>query len=132
MQAYPSWLPAEAKEIQEPAAQAVLQQMKRARVSVGAKSLDTAYTGPASADAFPAQAPAVVLLHGFDSSQMEFRRLIPLLAPHVPTYAPDLLGWGFTDVSAYSQDKDAVITPAGRGECTGAGCAGAALARMEA
>ncbi len=39
----------------------------------------------------------VVLLHGFDSSVMEFRRLLPLLAEQTQTWAIDLLGFGFTE-----------------------------------
>lgn len=39
----------------------------------------------------------VMLLNGFDSSLLEFRRLIPKLAPHTETWALDLLGFGFTE-----------------------------------
>jgi pimeloyl-ACP methyl ester carboxylesterase len=39
----------------------------------------------------------LLLLHGFDSSVFEFRRLLPVLADHHPTWAIDLLGFGFTD-----------------------------------
>lgn len=39
----------------------------------------------------------IVLLHGFDSSLFEFRRLIPLLAAENETWAVDLLGFGFTE-----------------------------------
>lgn len=39
----------------------------------------------------------ILLLHGFDSSLLEFRRLIPLLAAQNDTWAVDLLGFGFTD-----------------------------------
>ena len=38
----------------------------------------------------------VLLLHGFDSSVFEFRRLLPLLSPWCETWAVDLLGFGFT------------------------------------
>jgi pimeloyl-ACP methyl ester carboxylesterase len=38
----------------------------------------------------------IVLLHGFDSSVLEFRRLLPLLATQYDTWAIDLLGFGFT------------------------------------
>ncbi|MBE9046335.1 alpha/beta hydrolase [Pleurocapsales cyanobacterium LEGE 10410] len=41
--------------------------------------------------------PAILLLHGFDSSLLEFRRLIPLLASECQTWAVDLLGFGFTE-----------------------------------
>jgi pimeloyl-ACP methyl ester carboxylesterase len=39
----------------------------------------------------------IVLLHGFDSSLLEFRRLLPQLAAHHRVYAIDLLGFGFTE-----------------------------------
>ncbi|HEY9693212.1 MAG TPA: alpha/beta hydrolase [Oculatellaceae cyanobacterium] len=39
----------------------------------------------------------ILLLHGFDSSLLEFCRLFPLLATHHQTWAIDLLGFGFTD-----------------------------------
>ncbi|KAK4536768.1 hypothetical protein CDCA_CDCA09G2793 [Cyanidium caldarium] len=45
------------------------------------------------------RAPAIVLLHGFDSSVLEFRRLLPALERHLPPRvrlcAVDVLGWGF-------------------------------------
>ncbi|MEO1211445.1 MAG: alpha/beta hydrolase [Cyanobacteria bacterium J06638_20] len=43
-----------------------------------------------------ASAEPLLLLHGFDSSVLEFRRLLPLLAAHHETWAIDLLGFGFT------------------------------------
>lgn len=39
----------------------------------------------------------ILLLHGFDSSLLEFYRLFPLLAAKHETWAIDLLGFGFTD-----------------------------------
>ncbi len=39
----------------------------------------------------------ILLLHGFDSSILEFRRLLPLLAVENETWAVDLLGFGFTN-----------------------------------
>jgi pimeloyl-ACP methyl ester carboxylesterase len=38
----------------------------------------------------------ILLIHGFDSSLLEFRRLLPLLAIEHETWAVDLLGFGFT------------------------------------
>ncbi|WP_088891078.1 alpha/beta fold hydrolase [Leptolyngbya ohadii] len=43
------------------------------------------------------QGNPIVLLHGFDSSVFEFRRLLPQLADQHNTWAIDLLGFGFTD-----------------------------------
>lgn len=42
--------------------------------------------------------PTMLLLHGFPSSSHQFRQLIPLLAPHFHVIAPDLPGFGFTEV----------------------------------
>ena len=42
----------------------------------------------------------MVLLHGFYSSCLEFRRIAPLLNENRDVYAPDLLGWGFNDHSS--------------------------------
>lgn len=43
-------------------------------------------------------APSILLLHGFPSSSHMFRDLIPLLADRYHVVAPDLPGFGFTDV----------------------------------
>ena len=51
--------------------------------------------------------PPIILLHGFDSSCLEFRRLAPLLATKRDVYVPDILGWGFSpseNVSNYSPE----------------------------
>ncbi|NCO74728.1 MAG: alpha/beta hydrolase [Cyanobacteria bacterium] len=39
----------------------------------------------------------IILLHGFDSSLLEFRRLLPLLSKNHQVWALDLLGFGFTE-----------------------------------
>ncbi|MFM7455635.1 MAG: alpha/beta fold hydrolase [Vulcanococcus sp.] len=41
------------------------------------------------------QGPPLLLLHGFDSSYLEFRRLAPLLAERQQLFIPDLHGFGF-------------------------------------
>lgn len=41
--------------------------------------------------------PPLLLLHGFDSSLLEFRRLLPRLATEAQVWAVDLLGFGFTE-----------------------------------
>src|SRR6201997_5932753 len=43
-------------------------------------------------------APIVLLLHGFPTSSFQFRELIPRLADRYRVIAPDLPGFGFTDV----------------------------------
>ncbi|UZE09640.1 alpha/beta fold hydrolase [Pseudomonas sp. B21-053] len=44
--------------------------------------------------------PTLLLLHGFPSSSHQFRQLIPLLSQHFHIIAPDLPGFGFTQVPA--------------------------------
>ena len=44
------------------------------------------------------KAPAILLLHGFPSSSFMFRELIPRLAHNYRVIAPDLPGFGFTEV----------------------------------
>ena len=51
-------------------------------------------------EAGPADAPALVLLHGFPSASHMFRNLIPLLADHFHLLAPDLPGFGKSDMPA--------------------------------
>ena len=42
------------------------------------------------------QGPPLLLLHGFDSSFLEFRRLVPLLHEQFQLFIPDLFGFGFS------------------------------------
>lgn len=42
--------------------------------------------------------PTVLLLHGFPSSSNQFRNLIPILAKKYHVVAPDLPGFGFTEI----------------------------------
>ena len=51
-------------------------------------------------EAGPANAPVVLLLHGFPTSSFMFRELIPRLADRYRVIAPDLPGFGFTEVPA--------------------------------
>ena len=49
-------------------------------------------------EAGPADAPVVLLLHGFPTSSFQYRELIPRLAARYRVIAPDLPGFGFTEV----------------------------------
>ncbi|MFJ5235308.1 MULTISPECIES: alpha/beta fold hydrolase [unclassified Pseudomonas] len=56
-------------------------------------------------------APVLLLLHGFPSSSHQFRNLIPLLADRFRLIAPDLPGFGFTEVPSernYNYSFDAL------------------------
>src|SRR5499425_3300117 len=49
-------------------------------------------------EAGPADAPTLLLLHGFPSASHMFRDLIPLLADRLHLVAPDLPGFGQSDM----------------------------------
>jgi pimeloyl-ACP methyl ester carboxylesterase len=49
-------------------------------------------------EAGSAAAPTILLLHGFPTSSHMFRNLIPLLAERYHVVAPDLPGFGFTEM----------------------------------
>jgi pimeloyl-ACP methyl ester carboxylesterase len=58
-------------------------------------------------------APVVLLLHGFPSSSFMFRELIPRLADRYRVIAPDLPGFGFTEVPVereYTYSFDALAS----------------------
>lgn len=64
-------------------------------------------------EAGPADAPVVVLLHGFPTSSFMFRELIPALAERYHVIAPDHLGFGFSDappVEDFDYTFDALAT----------------------
>eukprot|EP01031_Cornospumella_fuschlensis_P031348 gene31348-37886_t len=62
--------------------------------SVSEESVLTSF--PTATNSQRSETP-LVFVHGFDSSCLEFRRLFPQLARFRNVYAPDLLGWGFSD-----------------------------------
>ena len=51
-------------------------------------------------EAGPPDAPVVLLLHGFPTSSFQYRELIPRLSDRYRVLAPDLPGFGFTEVPA--------------------------------
>jgi pimeloyl-ACP methyl ester carboxylesterase len=59
--------------------------------TVAVNGLDVFYR-----EAGPAEAPVLLLLHGFPTSSHMFRQLMPLLADRYRVLAPDLPGFGFT------------------------------------
>jgi pimeloyl-ACP methyl ester carboxylesterase len=54
-------------------------------------------------EAGPADAPVVLLLHGFPTSSFQYRELIPRLADKYHVIAPDLPGFGFTEVPQHRE-----------------------------
>ena len=54
-------------------------------------------------EAGPANAPVVLLLHGYPTSSHMFRNLIPILSDRYHVIAPDLPGFGFSDSPSHQQ-----------------------------
>lgn len=53
-----------------------------------------------------------MLLHGFDGSLLEFRRLVPeLVAAGIHIFAVDLAGWGFTCSKLFDSQPDLQLGP---------------------
>jgi pimeloyl-ACP methyl ester carboxylesterase len=99
---FASFLPSEAEQLTESTSITMAQKIVRHPVQtpLSAEPIETAYVRQGSTGT------PIVLLHGFDSSLLEFRRLFPLLAAEQETWAIDLLGFGFTD-----RPLDAPFTP---------------------
>lgn len=87
---FPEFLPASVREIADREAIALLQQIERRVIA----QIPTAYVHANSARSTTAP---IVLLPGFDSSVLEFRKLLPHLAAEQDTWAIDPLGFGFTE-----------------------------------
>ena len=117
--AFPPYVPAEAvQEIQEEAALDMLRSLQRVDVTVGFNGgvvpssfyhkESSSSSSAAAASASSSDEPVVVLLHGFDSSCLEYRRLVPCLEERgLAPYALDVLGWGFTDTRAFGDTSAA-------------------------
>ncbi|MBD2678938.1 MULTISPECIES: alpha/beta fold hydrolase [Nostoc] len=90
---FPNFLPTAVGQLTESASIALAQ-------NIQITALTTPLTNQAIATAYVKQGSGgtpILLIHGFDSSVLEFRRLLPLLAENNETWAVDLLGFGFTD-----------------------------------
>ena len=89
---FPDYIPAEANALTESTSIALARDIKLASIPTPLNKNDiaTTYIQQGSGDT------PILLVHGFDSSLLEFRRLIPLLAKKRSTWALDLLGFGFS------------------------------------
>jgi pimeloyl-ACP methyl ester carboxylesterase len=65
-------------------------EVRHRRISIGGRSIFFREAGPADA-------PAILLLHGFPASSHMFRHLIPALADRWRVVAPDYPGFGYSD-----------------------------------
>ncbi|MBD2102425.1 alpha/beta fold hydrolase [Leptolyngbya sp. FACHB-261] len=88
-----SFLPPQVKYLSEPTSIALAERIERQPIqtALSTQPIATAYIRQGSGGT------PILLLHGFDSSVFEFRRLLPLLAAQNETWALDLLGFGFTE-----------------------------------
>ena len=99
----PTFTTPDTSTIDEVACKDTASRMKRVLVSVSS-DVSPSQTVGISYVHWPAEGKKtsnlpLILLHGFDSSCLEYRRLGSKLATRgVDTYAVDLLGWGFTQL----------------------------------
>ena len=101
----PAFMPSAAKraELTEQATLDMLDQVEAVALELPAGAVEASFVRTRAAAA--EGTPPVVLLHGFDSSCLEFRRTMPRLdALGVEAYALDLLGWGFGDTGGAGAD----------------------------
>ncbi|MDZ8139202.1 MAG: alpha/beta hydrolase [Nostoc sp. DedQUE04] len=90
---FPNFLPTAVGQLTEPTSIALAR-------SIQTTAIATPLTNQAVTTTFVKQGcggTPILLIHGFDSSVLEFRRLLPLLSEDNETWAVDLLGFGFTD-----------------------------------
>lgn len=90
---FPSFLPAAVSQLTESESIALAQSIQSQAIAtpLTRQPITTTYAHLGSGGT------PILLIHGFDSSVLEFRRLLPLLAADNQTWAVDLLGFGFTD-----------------------------------
>ncbi len=89
----PDWIIEEAKCLTEETSIHLIQQIKSEKIFTNliTESITTTYVKQGN------RSTPILLLHGFDSSLLEFRRLLPRLSNQNETWAVDLLGFGFTE-----------------------------------
>ncbi|KAL8052445.1 hypothetical protein ABFX02_05G004500 [Erythranthe guttata] len=93
----PAFLPKELESIKDPFARKLASRIERMPVH-----LSSSNTSIMSSCVKPKEQPdkcPLVLLHGFDSSCLEWRYTLPMLEESgLETWAVDVLGWGFSDL----------------------------------
>ncbi len=90
---FANFLPTAVGQLREADAIALAQSIEQIAISttLSTQPITTTYVHKGSSGT------PILLIHGFDSSLLEFRRLLPLLAENNDTWAVDLLGFGFTN-----------------------------------
>ena len=89
---FPNFLPQTAVNLTESTSINLLQSLEQIAVAttLSQQEIATTYVRAGSGNT------PILLLHGFDSSVLEFRHLLPFLAKNQEVWAVDLLGFGFT------------------------------------
>lgn len=95
-------LPEAAAKLTEETSIAIAQKIQWADVELPFATVPSSYVCMGAGE-------PIVLIHGFDSSLLEFRRLLPKLAKRFKVYALDLLGFGFGDRAATDRADPAAI-----------------------
>jgi pimeloyl-ACP methyl ester carboxylesterase len=90
----PAVITISAQALTESTSIAQLDRLQFQSISMQGQAISTSYVHVGSGGT------PILLLHGFDSSVMEWRRLQPLLAEGQETWAVDLLGFGFSERAA--------------------------------
>ncbi|XP_019428865.1 PREDICTED: uncharacterized protein LOC109336606 isoform X2 [Lupinus angustifolius] len=94
---FPSFLPKEVERIQDPFARKLALRIQRLPVTV--RFSENLIMSSCVKPLMQGKESPVVLLHGFDSSCLEWRYAYPLLEESgFETWAVDILGWGFSDL----------------------------------
>lgn len=94
---FPSFLPKEVENIKDPFARKLAARIERLPVHVNFS--ESCIMSSLVKPLMPSKTSPVVLLHGFDSSCLEWRYTYPLLEEAgLETWAVDILGWGFSDL----------------------------------
>ncbi len=90
---FPDYIPTDANKLTEKTSIELVKQIKIKPIptSLGGEAIATTYVKQGAGNI------PILLLHGFDSSLLEFRRIIPVLTESQEVYAPDLLGFGFSE-----------------------------------
>ncbi len=102
-----NFLPKAIAQLTEPTSIALAQSIQREAITtpLTPEPIATTYVRQGSGNT------PILLVHGFDSSVLEFRRLLPLLAEKNETWAVDLLGFGFTErVAGLAFSQKAIAT----------------------
>ncbi|XP_075104253.1 alpha/beta hydrolase domain-containing protein VTE7-like isoform X3 [Nicotiana tabacum] len=92
---FPDFLPNQVENIKDSSARKLASRIERVPVNLSKGCVLSSCVKPKE----QTEANPVVLLHGFDSSCLEWRYTLPMLEEAgLETWAVDILGWGFSDL----------------------------------